>query len=507
MKTITLEEDPFSGKRTNRYFNLPVKWDTYPEGVVLASRGTKKNYDNFTDFDCGTITKLFAPVKDGVIKKVKGDQVKKQLKSCDKLDCHCCGLQSASKTAVDSAMHHMAYARTTNYNQIKFISFDMIGSKDAKQGDNESKEHFKERKKKLKKFDLLPGENFRSYKMRIQPIISNIAKETGMKGFSLVMHADRIDDFNGIDVRNWNPHFHLVGCGYILNQNEFFEKYGFGYTQFEPININEIKKKKDKKGQIELEYPMEELTRRIAYIKNHSAFYKTPGCRNSHSIIYYGDLSYRKLEKVDEVKIIEEVKDDDDDPYLAIKIPKKFLHSKVSKYAKFRLNQIRRQILLYKMRGYYEYNSNHFDKRTGNKIYDGKKFDYFPEKLLQEYNQILKENIYNNKFKIKEGWNKFAKIEYTKEGSVIRLVEVEVLQRWYNKVTRKYANVSSNECFGKPANFQEIDDKYSARKAPLEQRINVWKKIIKRKELKGNVRWEDYYNLNEIMNDREAIYD
>lgn len=435
MKLFEVEEDLFTGDRTNRYYKAPIDWSTYPKGVYLACRGSQITYESFTSFNCGTVKKTFTGLH------TKND-VKKLISSCDKLVCHCCGKHTADKTAVDAGMRLLGYARTTNFNQIKFFSFNIIVPEDACQFDDETDQDFKARKKKLLFWKLRPEEDFESYKKRTQARIAKIAKEAGMKGFYIIMHADRITQIDGC--RQWSPHFHVDGVGFLINQKDFMKKYGFNYSQqSHPINVNDKKSKED-------------LIHRIAYRKNHSAFYKSK--HFSDSIIYYGEVSYRKFKVVDQKKLITNVVDRSGSPYVAIKIPKKYIRSKPFPVIKNKIRTIQNQILLYKKLGFYVYNHHHF--RMGDQVYDGLKFEYFPQKLMDDY-QFYKKQVYNYKFKLKSGWRENSEFEKDKNDEYLYLVEVEKLQKFFNPLTRKYSLVSSNEFKkGKKCHFSAIDDDF-----------------------------------------------
>ena len=161
----------------------------------------------------------------------------------------------------------------------------------------------------LEQFQFLPDETTFEWKKRVQKIVVLDAKESGMVGFFVILHADRIKEIKyhgkfSYDSRNWSPHFHLIGIGRMLQSNLFFEKYHYNYTMQRSLYFDN-------------KIDMEQLVGRIAYRINHSATTLNPSGRHSNSYAGYGLLANCMIKTISEEKIKTPVVNDFESEYVA----------------------------------------------------------------------------------------------------------------------------------------------------------------------------------------------
>jgi hypothetical protein len=176
---------------------------------------------------------------------------------------------------------------------------------------------------RLEKFQFLPGESVFKWKKRIQNNVVSDAKESGLVGFFVILHSDRIKEINyegkfSYDSRNFFPHFHLIGIGRMLNEALFKIKYNYTYSMQRSLKFANKKE------------ISEQLVGRIAYRINHSSFTYNPSGRQSNSYAGYGLLANCSIKTISEEKIKTPVINDSGSEYVAKEL-KDFIISKQPK--------------------------------------------------------------------------------------------------------------------------------------------------------------------------------
>lgn len=263
----------FTGKRTNRYLDAPIAYEQYPSDIEFASKGKSQ-------YDCCSIKDIFTT-------KTK-KEFKLVVKDCGKLDCKVCGPLVASKRAKRSALRILASIKLTDWIQINFASLNYT------QESHPMKEN----------------ETGKEYKLRIEKEIAKDIMECGIEGFALIYHSCRIKQINGIEMRTWSGHFHMIYYGIMPHFDVFAEK--FGYTYSVP--------KKDSSIDIYNKEQLAHLVPRISYRLNHCAIFRSKSGQSLHTIKYYGQMSYRKLQKIDEIKKTETMTDSEGNPFVKIEV-------------------------------------------------------------------------------------------------------------------------------------------------------------------------------------------
>lgn len=459
--------------RTNRYYEAPVKWDTYPKGIVLACRGSRYRYDTSTHLKCGS-------VKDFYMSLDKKD-FKPFLNRCDRLDCYEDGMFASDKRAKDASMRILGGIRCSDEIKLKFFSFNIRMAQDARRLRNESYEKFILRKKNLIKFNMVPGEDFENYIKRVQKIVSKQARNAGLKGFAMITHACRLKNVSGIEMRVWSLHFHLIGYGYLLDGKDFIQKYGYNYTPQKFIDITKYSE-------------VMELQKRISYRINHCAFfrYKSSG-KACHSVKYFGDMSYNKLKIPEQVKNFESILNDSGYEFVKVDINRDKIKSKTSSGVKKFLSIFSAKIEKFKHDGFYVY--NHLDFDNGNPDNDGLIYDYYPEKWDRAI-EYAKKLIFNDDLIFENLQEEDVTIKLDKNGQQIKLVHVEVLRKYYNKQNNKISVVSSNEfVLMRVPHFELLDESYK-NLVDLDSLKRVWENFIKKineRDKDGGIKYIDKY--------------
>ncbi len=401
------------GQRSNRYLDAPVDWGTYPENIVLACRGTQYAYNDFTQANCGTL-KRFNDKSIFFVGEDYSGTPKPMLNRCGKLSCNMDGIHIASKRGKNSALRVLAYLKLTNWNQIKFISFNIKDSHTAERLNTdkirETREEFKERKKKLKIFDFKPDENIYTWLTRTRKIIQKHAIESGLRGNAIIFHSCRLKQIGyPVETRRFDPHFHNICVGKIMEQNKFFRKYGYNYTQQKPID------RRNKES-------LRSLPRRIAYRLNHSAYAFTKNGNSMQSIAYSGGMGYRSL-----------------------RIGKK------EKNFEYLLTETGAKMVAVKLNATSEQPSNVKRQLMKEKVKKGKLARLMNEQ--SNFSKILNNSIYQKDLKIDESWKEqdldFVLNPKTREK--MYLVEVEIVKKFIYK--NKTCIVSSNDFKKKKSNY------------------------------------------------------
>lgn len=404
-----------AGKRSNRYLKAGVNWSTYPKGVVLACRGTKDNYDDTTTIKCGTVKYVFLPEN---CKKSDNPIPKYALNRCGKLACNEDGMFIASKRARRLAPNFLAMAKISGNNNLTFLSMNID--------------------MKLDKFKFRKNESFEKWAKRTRNTVAKNAKEAGMHSFSLILHADRIKIRNGYEgirifEREWDPHYHLIGFGYIIDSNDFYKKYGYTYRQQKKLDLS----KKD---------DLKDLVARISYRLNHSAFYRSKSGRASDSIVYYGGMSNGKLSCTDEIKLKSDITDDYGNRYVAVEVPKEAMKFETPFKIKMEIKSLKiamKKAIIKQpeLNGYYP---PEMEKR-----YNSLKELIFPKNLEMELNFL--EKGYKFPYKLSQH-----------TGMEICLYEVETVKRFFHKDYGIYTVVSSNDFIPeKESHYAALDPKFS----------------------------------------------
>lgn len=459
------------GERTNRYYHSPVRWSTYPEGVILACRGSKDRYDYNTETKCGSVKDWYASPN------FKNKKMIPNINRCGRLKCNMDGLYLSSKKAKKSALRILAYSRLSNLNKIRFISFDFQFSQDASRlwdSENgeykESKKDFESRKKKLKVFDFKEGESFRTWLKRVEKKITRDALTAGFQGFALIFHSCRLKTIKGVEYRVWDPHFHLIGSGYLLQGDEFFRRFGYLYVPQKSI---------DKKDMVQVR----DLAGRLSYRINHCAFYESNIGHASHCVKYYGEMSYRKLKILEEKKIRDPVLDEEGNPLVRVRINREKIKSDLPHSIKRRIALIEYWIALY------------CSGKVSCVEWKGKIYDtgYYPSDWDNEL-AMLKNLRYEEGLEIDDLDPGDIEVLKNKQGDPIKLYSVEELKRFYNPRLGKYCVVSSYEFEkNKVPRFEELDSSF---KNALDAKrvLGCWEIFLKKVNDRDPDRGLEYVN-------------
>ncbi len=294
--------------RSNRYLKAVVHWDTYPKNIGLALRGTEHNRDSANLDKCGSLRFFFGS-------RDKTGEIIVAPYYCHKITCRVCGMNASYRAAERMGLRLLAL-RGCGWTAIRFLSMNI--------------------NMKLVKFQFLPDESIFKWKKRVQKIIVSDAKESGLVGFFVILHADRIKEIKyhgkfSYDSRNWSPHFHLIGIGRMLQSDLFFEKYHYNYTMQSSFYFD---------NKIEIS---EQLVGRIAYRMNHSSTSFNPSGRLSNSYAGYGLLANCMIKTISEEKIKTPVLSDSGSEYVAINI-NEFIISKQPKRIRNKIAIIERRM-------------------------------------------------------------------------------------------------------------------------------------------------------------------
>lgn len=102
-----------------------------------------------------------------------------------------------------------------------------------------------------------------------------LSKKYGFRGGCMIFHPFRREGL----VWCLSPHFHLVGYGYFINSDVFYEETGWVYK-------NKGKRKS--------------IFGTVSYLLSHSGLGFVSGVRRFHSLTWFGVLSYNKIMVIEE---------------------------------------------------------------------------------------------------------------------------------------------------------------------------------------------------------------
>lgn len=383
------------GKRSNRYLNAEIDYSTYPEGIGHACRGSKRKPDSVNKESCGSLKFPFVAM-DNI------GPVKYASHCCHKASCRICGMETARRNAKRVALNLLKF-KNCGFKFLILLSLNVFNKKD---------------KTYAKGYEFEPYENLKDWIKKAEKRNSIILKECGMSGFYQIFHSDRLHKIYNAnnefikEVRQWSPHFHIIGIGVMPKSNIFIEKYGFTYRSQKSVHFNNNEQK-------------ESLIARIAYRLNHCAFSYNDSGRQTKAYKSYGLMANNMCKTLRSREIKQNIVNENDSPYVAKDI-KSFLSSGKPKHIKNRMKLIRNRMAV-----------------------DITNTGY--ARVKDDHNYImLKNKIYVNRhLKLKDGWQysnpKCIEKPFSKEtDKKIYLKEVEYLREVEVKGFRKHI-ISSNE--------------------------------------------------------------
>ena len=257
----------FRGKRTNKYLDAPINESSYPDGVALACRGTREFRDKNNKENCNVYKFTFIPV-DSVGTKQHAFHV------CDIATCRLCGIATANRNARRIAFK-LLRLKHLSAKRILFGSLNIYNPKDGTYGSTK-----RDKLSKQINFEFPKGMDFWVWLEKSFKNVSKILKELDFTAFDVIFHADRIDKIT--KERNWSPHFHIIGLGYLPNHDIFDVEYGFNYTRFDDIHFSSKEE-------------MAQLIPRISYYLNHAASYNNVIVRKKDTRYHKKGSKYNRL--------------------------------------------------------------------------------------------------------------------------------------------------------------------------------------------------------------------
>jgi hypothetical protein len=367
------------------------------------------------------------------------------------LDCFTSGIPASYRSARRIA-HNLLKVSNCGFKVIRFFSMNVYNhdlNEYAKPIISYLTKSGKE-KQKILDFEFYPGMDFPTWVEMCTKYLSEFLKFVGMTGFHVFYHADRLKKIDGIEMRHFNSHFHVIGIGTLPKSDIFYNEYGFTYTSQKSAYFNNPK-------------DIADLIPRIAYRLNHCAFYKKPSGKNSKAYRSFGVLSNNGCKTLREEKLETHITNDLGSLYVA-KDARKWIKSSTPQ---------------------------HIKKEVAKLLIEGRKnfieTGYFG-KALFDIHTLTKSRHYNNP-RMKEGWRN-AKMDcienpyIKKDDKKIYLKEVEFIKevcvRGINPFTeRAYEShvISSNDLYLHKDSHKNIFGVSKKRIAEVHKRFNELKEI------------------------------